>query len=97
MDPISTFIKNKYTVPPLILLVTLVNWTKLVIIGHVTDVTCHMSHVHNLSGEHVLVGVLQGGAEPAQQRHGVHQAAIRHHTALLLPEAGDNMALNGNM
>ena len=26
-----------------ILLVTLVNWTKLVIIGHVTDVTCHMS------------------------------------------------------
>ena len=52
-----------------------------------------MSHVHDLSGEHVLVGVLHGGAEPAQQSHGVHQAAIRQRAALLLPGAGDNIVI----
>ena len=52
-----------------------------------------MSHVPDLSGEHVLVGVLHGGADPAEQRHGVHQAALRHHIALLLPGAGDNIVI----
>ena len=52
-----------------------------------------MSHVHDLSGEHVLVGVLHGGAEPAEQRHSVHQAALRQRAALLLPGAGDNIVI----